>query len=76
MLLARFGQHCNRLSLSDCYWVCEAGNAESSSKVNLYQSPMSKLLANITFTGYGSSPRLKGLSPSSDGLGHRAPGVR
>lgn len=66
-LLARSGLSANRplgviavckgLSLNDCYWVCEAGSVESFSKVNLYQNPMSQLLANIAFTGYGSSPR-------------------
>ena len=53
------------LSLSDCYWVCEAGSAESFSKVNLFQNPMSQLLANIAFTGYGGSPR-NGFSSSPE----------
>lgn len=47
---------CKGLSLNDCYWVCEAGSKDTFSKVNLYENRMSQLLANIAFTGYGSSP--------------------
>lgn len=56
---------CKGLSLNDCYWVCEAGSGETFSKVNLYQNRMSQLLANIAFTGYGSSPR-NGFSSSPE----------
>ena len=56
---------CKGLSLNDCYWVCEAGSKDAFEKVNLYQNPMSKLLANIAFTGYGSSPR-NGFSSSPE----------
>lgn len=56
---------CKGLSLNDCYWVCEAGSTESFAKVNLYENPMSQLLANIAFTGYGSSPR-NGFSSSPE----------
>jgi hypothetical protein len=48
---------CKGLSLNDCYWVCEAGSEDAFAKVNLYENRMSQLLANIAFTGYGSSPR-------------------
>lgn len=56
---------CKGLSLNDCYWVCESGSEDTFDKVNLYQNPMSKLLANIAFTGYGSSPR-NGFSSSPE----------
>ena len=56
---------CKGLSLNDCYWVCEAGSPDTFAKVNLYQNRMSKLLANIAFTGYGSSPR-NGFSSSPE----------
>ena len=48
---------CKGLSLGDCYWVVEAGNSDIFDKVNLYENRMSRLLAQIAFTGYGSSPR-------------------
>ena len=48
---------CKGLSLNDCYWVCEAGSDDRYSQVNLYENRMSQLLANIAFTGHGSSPR-------------------
>ena len=48
---------CKGLSLTDCYWVAETGSDDSYGKVNLYENPMSRLLAQIAFTGYGSSPR-------------------
>ena len=48
---------CKGLSLNDCYWVAEAGSEDSFGKVNLYENPMSRLLAQIAFTGHGSSPR-------------------
>ena len=48
---------CKGLSLTDCYWVAEAGGRDVFAKVNLYENPMSRLLAQIAFTGHGSSPR-------------------
>jgi len=67
VLLARSGLSANRslsiiaicrgLSLTDCYWVTEIGDKDTFAKVNLYENPMSRLLAQIAFTGYGSSPR-------------------
>lgn len=48
---------CKGLSLADCYWVAESGSEDTFAKVNLYENPMSRLLAQIAFTGYGSSPR-------------------
>ena len=73
--LARSGLSANRplgiiavrkgLSPNDCYWVCEAGSAYTFTKVNLYENRMSQLLANIAFTGYGSSPR-NGFSSSPE----------
>ena len=48
---------CKGLSLTDCYWVAEAGSDDSFDKVNLYENRMSRLLAQIAFTGHGSSPR-------------------
>lgn len=56
---------CKGLSLNDCYWVSEAGSGDTFAKVNLYQNRMSQLLANIAFTGYGSSPR-NGFSSSPE----------
>lgn len=48
---------CKGLSLNDCYWVVERGNADTFAKMNLYDNPMSRLLAQIAFTGYGSNIR-------------------
>lgn len=48
---------CKGLSLNDCHWVVGAGNKDSFEKVNLYDNPMSRLLAQIAFTGYGSNVR-------------------
>ena len=48
---------CKGLSLNDCYWIAEAGSGDTFEKVNLYENPMSRLLAEIAFTGHGSSPR-------------------
>lgn len=48
---------CKGLSLGDCYWVVESGSPDTFDKVNLYENRMSRLLAQIAFTGYGSSPR-------------------
>lgn len=48
---------CKGLSLNDCYWVVERGNGDTFAKVNLYDNPMSRLLAQIAFTGCGSNVR-------------------
>ena len=45
------------LSLNDSYWVTENGVETDFEAVNLYDNPFSKALANIAFTGYGSSLR-------------------
>ncbi|MBQ8617867.1 MAG: XRE family transcriptional regulator [Clostridia bacterium] len=48
---------CKGLSLNDCYWVVEEGYEGIFEKVNLYDNPLSQVLAAIAFTGYGSSVR-------------------
>lgn len=65
--LARNGLNSNRplgilslskgLSLNDCYWVLEEGDPSAFGKANLYDNRMSQLLAQVAFTGYGSSRR-------------------
>lgn len=45
------------LSLNDCYWVVEEGFEGSFADYNLYDNHLSRVLANIAFTGYGSSIR-------------------
>lgn len=47
------------LSLNDCYWVAEEGSAGTFAGVNLYDNPLSRILAQIAFTGYGSSIRCR-----------------
>ena len=44
------------LSLNDCYWVTEEGFGGSFEKYNLYDNRFSRMLGEIAFTGYGSSP--------------------
>ena len=53
---------CKGLSLNDCYWVVEDGDTASFGKVNLYDNPFSHVLAELAFTGYGSSVRTSLLS--------------
>ena len=53
---------CKGLSLNDCYWVVEDGDIASFDKVNLYDNPFSNVLAELAFTGYGSSVRTSLLS--------------
>lgn len=53
---------CKGLSLNDCYWVVEDGDTASFDKVNLYDNPFSNVLAELAFTGYGSSVRTSLLS--------------
>lgn len=48
---------CKGLSLNDCYWVVQADNDDVFEKVNLYDNPFSNVLAELAFTGYGSSLR-------------------
>lgn len=45
------------LSLNDCYWIVEDGFDGTFDKYNLYDNHLSRVLANIAFTGYGSSIR-------------------
>ena len=48
---------CKGLSLNDCYWVVQEDNGDFFEKVNLYDNPFSNVLAELAFTGYGSSLR-------------------
>ncbi len=48
---------CKGLSLNDCYWVVQEDNSDVFEKVNLYDNPFSRVLAELVFTGYGSSLR-------------------
>ncbi|WP_165062124.1 XRE family transcriptional regulator [Adlercreutzia sp. ZJ154] len=79
--LARNGLSANRplgilslskgLSLNDCYWVVEDKDNSVFEKVNLYDNRISRLLAQIAFTGYGSSQRTGFLSSpefTTDGM--------
>lgn len=45
------------LSLNDCYWIVEEGFDGTFDEYNLYDKPLSRILAGIAFTGYGSSVR-------------------
>ncbi len=66
--LSKCGLHINRpmniikvskgLSLNDCYWVVEEGFDGTFEKYNLYDNRFSRILALISFTGYGSSIRI------------------
>ena len=70
--LAKCGLHLNRpmnivavckgLSLNDCYWVTTAEAEDTFDTVNLYENPISNVLASLVFTGYGSSIRSSLLS--------------
>lgn len=53
------------LSLNDCYWVTEDGDAGSFEKNNLYDNRFSRVLGQIAFTGYGSS-NISGLTSSPE----------
>ena len=48
---------CKGLSLNDSYWICDENETKTFDQVNLYDNRFSKILANIAFTGYGSSVR-------------------
>jgi hypothetical protein len=66
-LLSKCGLNLNRplniikvskgLSLNDCYWIVEDGFEGTFDEYNLYDNHLSRVLANIAFTGYGSSFR-------------------
>lgn len=66
-LLSKCGLNLNRplgiikvskgLSLNDCYWIVEEGFTGTFAEYNLYDNHLSRILANIAFTGYGSSVR-------------------
>ena len=51
------------LSLNDCYWGTEEGFEGSFEKYNLYDNPISRVLGEIAFTGYGSSDGIIKSSP-------------
>ena len=44
------------LSLNDCYWIVEEGFDGSFDDYNLYDRPLSRILARIAFTGYSPIP--------------------
>lgn len=48
---------CKGLSLNDCYWITESDSYDNFDTVNLYENPISNVLASLVFTGYGSSIR-------------------
>lgn len=66
-LLSKCGLNLNRplniikvskgLSLNDCYWIVEEGFEGQFENFNLYDNHLSRVLASIAFTGYGSSIR-------------------
>lgn len=66
-LLSKCGLNLNRplniikvskgLSLNDCYWIVEEGFEGKFENFNLYDNHLSRVLADIAFTGYGSSIR-------------------
>ena len=45
------------LSLNDSYWVVDDSFTGLFDQYNLYENRLSRILANIAFTGYGSSIR-------------------
>ena len=48
---------CKGLSLNDSYWIADENETAGFDRVNLYENRFSNVLANIAFTGYGSSVR-------------------
>ena len=48
---------CKGLSLNDAYWIVSAEDNIEWSKANLYSNRISRVLARIAFTGYGSNER-------------------
>ena len=71
-LLAKCGIHANRpldiihfckgLSLNDCYWIMPENDEGSFADNNLYDNRFSQILAQIAFTGFGSSIRSSAIS--------------
>ena len=49
-------QICKGLSLTDCYWVTYPDDPKTFAQVNLFDNRFSRVLSQIAFTGYGSSP--------------------
>ncbi len=45
---------CKGLSLNDSYWVVPKDSEERFAQKNLFENPISRTLADIAFTGYGS----------------------
>lgn len=45
------------LSLDDCYWIIQADDNSTFEQVNLYDNPISRLLAQVAFTGAGTPSR-------------------
>ena len=48
---------CKGLSLNDSYWISDENETKAFDQLNLYENRFSNILANIAFTGYGSSVR-------------------
>ncbi len=48
---------CRGLSLNDSYWVSTSDDDRSYDSINLYENKISRVLARVAFTGYGSSER-------------------
>lgn len=48
---------CKGLSLNDSYWIADENETKTFDQINLYENRFSNVLANIAFTGYGSSVR-------------------
>ena len=48
---------CHGLSLNDCYWVVPDNYSATFAEKNLYDNRISRTLAEIAFTGYGSHNR-------------------
>ncbi|WP_409969240.1 XRE family transcriptional regulator [Bengtsoniella intestinalis] len=48
---------CKGLSLNDCYWVTTVDDTATFAQVNLYANNLSRVLAQVAFTGYGSQER-------------------
>ena len=46
---------CKGLSLNDCYWVTTEDSTDTFDRVNLYDNPISNILASLVLTGYGIS---------------------
>ena len=55
-------QICKGLSLNDCYWIPPDGDDSTFAQNNLYDNRFSRILAQIAFTGFGSSVRSSLLS--------------